>query len=148
MYECTKDTDRIFTWSQTDTRKYDIVDKFKFTVDEHGIPQICSVEQMLEAQQNNSTFKATPESRPLFNEKYVISRNGRYVEFDIKALFSDAFRPGEVKSAMALQAVVMKLANFSSYKFYNVRRVEALAKGVIRQEKDAEGHITYRLADE
>lgn len=148
VYECTKDSDRIFTWSQTDTRKYDIVDKFKFTVDEHGIPQVCSVEQMLEAQQSNNTFKATPESRPMFNEKYIISRKGRYVEFNIKALFSDAFRPGEVKSAMALQAVVMKIANFSSYKFYNARRVEALAKGIIMQEKDAKGHITYRLADE
>lgn len=148
VYECTKDADRIFTLRQTDTRKYDIVDKFKYTVDDHGIPQICSVEQMLETQQNDSTFKAVTESRPLFTEKYVMGRKGRFVEFDIKALFSDAFRPGEVKSAMALQAVVMKLANFSSYKFYNARRSEALAQGVIVQDKDEEGHITYRLADE
>lgn len=148
VYECSKDTDRIFTWNQTDTRKYDIIDKFKYTVDEHGIPQICCVEQMLETQRNNKTFNAGPDSRVQFTEKYILKRKGRYVEFDLKALFNDAFRPGEVKSAAALQTVVMKIANFSSYWFYNARRTEALAKGIIVQETDKDGHITYRLADE
>ena len=33
VYECNK-SERIFSWSQTDTRKYDILDKLQFSVDE------------------------------------------------------------------------------------------------------------------
>lgn len=140
VYECTKDADRIFTWSQTDTRKYDIVDKLKYIVGEDGIPQLCSVEQILE---NQSAPSSSLLSRPLFNEKYVLSREGKNIVLDIPTLFADAFRPGEQKSAAALQATIMSMANITSYKFYNRRREEAVAQGVIVQDKDADGHIVY-----
>lgn len=140
VYECTKDADRIFTWSQTDTRKYDIVDKLKYIVGEDGIPQLCSVEQILE---NQSAPSSSLLSRPLFNEKYVLSREGKNIVLDIPTLFADAFRPGEQKSAAALQAIIMSMANITSYKFYNRRREEAVAQGVIVQGKDADGHIVY-----
>ena len=32
-----KSSERIFTWSQTDTRKYDILDTLKFAVGDEGI---------------------------------------------------------------------------------------------------------------
>lgn len=142
VYECTKDADRIFTWCQTDTRKYDIVDKLKYTVGEDGIPQLCSVEQLPENQAPQVPH-LTPDSRPLFNNKYVIGRDGKYVQFDLTALFTDAFRPGEEKSAAALQATVMSMANITSYRFYNRRREEAMAQGIIVQGHNDEGHIIY-----
>lgn len=143
VYECTKDADRIFTWSQTDTRKYDIVDKLKYTVGDDGIPQLCSVEQLLEEQKKDSTFYAGVDSRSMFTEKYILSREGKFVTFNIKALFSDAFRPGEVKTAVALQETVMRMANITSYRYYNYRREEAIAQGVIEQCHDEHGHIAY-----
>lgn len=145
VYECTKDADRIFTWSQTDTRKYDIVDKLKYTVGEDGIPQLCSVEQLFEAQAetSSSSLSSSLLSRPLFTEKYVLTRNGKNVQINIEALFTDAFRPGETKSANALQATIMSMANITSYKFYNRRREEALAQGIIVQVRDEQGHIVY-----
>lgn len=138
VYECAKDADRIFSWHQTDTRKYDIVDKLLYTVDDDGIPQLCSVEQMATA-----TTPGFLDGRPAFNPEYVLSREGREVRLDIPRLFSDAFRPGESKSAAALQATVMSMCNITSYKFYNSRREEALALGVIVQTKDENNHIAY-----
>ncbi len=40
VYECSKSSERIFTWSQTDTRKYDILDTLKFAVNDDGIPYL------------------------------------------------------------------------------------------------------------
>lgn len=143
VYECSKDADRIFTWCQTDTRKYDIVDKLKYTVGEDGIPMLCSVEQLIENQGHEADLPSSLLSRPLFNEKYILSREGKHVVLDVKALFTDAFRPGEQKSANALQATIMKMANITSYRFYNCRREEALAQGVIVQDRDERGNIVY-----
>lgn len=144
VYECSKDADRIFTWSQTDTRKYDIVDKLKYTVGEDGIPQLCSVEQMLENQTSATSTSSSPlDGRPALNPKYLMGYDGKFAILNIEALFCDAFRPGEQKSAAALQATIMSMANITSYKFYNRRREEALAQGVIVQDRNAEGHIVY-----
>lgn len=144
-YECTKDADRIFTWSQTDTRKYDILDKLKYTVDDNGIPILCSVEQIIDAQSKNSGLQTKPEllSRPLFNPQYVKGYKGKEVVIDVIKLFSDAFRPGEQKTALALQECVMKMANITSYSFYNKRRQEALAAGVIQEITDPDKKLGY-----
>ncbi|MBQ0047133.1 MAG: AAA family ATPase [Prevotellaceae bacterium] len=140
VYECTKDADRIFTWSQTDTRKYDIVDKLKYVVDESGIPQLCSVEQLIE---NQGSSPSSLDTRPALNPKYLLGYDGKIAQLNIEALFTDAFRPGEQKSAAALQATIMSMANITSYRFYNRRREEAIAQGIIVQSKDENGHIIY-----
>lgn len=49
VYECSKSSERIFMWGQTDTRKYDIIDTLKFAVNDEGIPYLCSEEQLKEA---------------------------------------------------------------------------------------------------
>lgn len=144
VYECSKDADRIFTWSQTDTRKYDIVDKLKYTVDENGIPQLCSVELLMEKLSSSPMGSAWgPDDRPPFNPKYILGYDGKKPCLNVEALFTDAFRPGEEKSAVALQATVMSMANITSYNFYNHRREEALAQGVIVQGRDEKEHIVY-----
>lgn len=142
VYECSKDADRIFTWSQTDTRKYDIVDQLKYTVGEDGIPKLCSVEQLFE---NKSPLSLSPtlDERPAFNPKYLLGYDGKFPQLNIEALFTDAFRPGEEKSAAELQATIMSMANITSYKFYNRRREEAVAQGLIEQSRNEEGHIIY-----
>lgn len=146
VYECTKDGDRIFTLSQIRTRKYDILDKLKYTVGEDGIPVLCSVEQLMASQQTLTTNLSTltsKEGRAPLNPKYCLGYEGNTPVIDVPNLFFDAFRPGEVKSAVALQAVVMKMANITSYNFYNKRREEALLQGIILQSKDEQGHIVY-----
>ena len=141
VYECEKDSDRIFTWSQTDTRKYDILDKLKFTVGDDGIPQLCSVEQLIANQQSNGGRKDI-DGRVAINPKYLLRYDGNIPVLDLATLFPDAFRPGETKSGAALQAVVMKMANITSYRFYNRRREEAMAQGLIVQST-IDGKVCY-----
>lgn len=144
VYEGTKDGDRIFTWRQIATRKYDILDELKYTVGEDGIPQLCSVEEILKSCNNNSHNSCVnPNGRIAVNPKYLLAYDGNFPILDNKALFTDAFRPGEIKTAVALQEVVMKMANITSYKYYNRCREDALAKGVIKQTAGTGNHIAY-----
>ncbi|MGN0258650.1 MAG: AAA family ATPase [Bacteroides sp.] len=142
VYECEKDTDRIFTWRQTDTRKYDILDKLKFTVGDDGIPQLCSVEQLI-ASTRPPSAKKTTDGRVPINPKYLLGYEGHFPVIDVPVLFTDAFRPGEVKPADALQATVMNMACITSYKFYNRCREEALKQGIIGQYEGTNGHVCY-----
>ena len=42
VYECSKDSDRIFSVKQTMTRKYDIIDSLQFKVNDEGLPEAIS----------------------------------------------------------------------------------------------------------
>lgn len=141
VYECEKDADRIFSWRQTDTRKYDIVDRLKFTVGDDGIPQLCSVEQLL--RQGAGGPAGGAEGRVAINPRYLVGYDDRFPVLNIPALFVDAFRPGEVKSGSALQATVMRMASITSYRFYNRCREDALSQGVIVQHAGTDGHVCY-----
>lgn len=139
VYECSKDSERVFTWTQTDTRKYDIVDKLKYVVSDDGIPQLCAIEMLSEPK----TYNASMFSRPMFNERYVKERNGRKTSFDLELLFGDAFTAGEVLEASELQKRVMELSNITAASYYNKQREEALKKGIIKQSRDSNSHIVY-----
>lgn len=140
VYDCVKDADRIFTWSQTETRKYDIVDKLKYVVGEDGIPRLCAIELL---SGNSGPLNASSMSRPFFTEKYVLERVGNKVVLDVKTLFADAFEWNEQLGAADLQQRVMQLANITSAQFYNKRREDALASGVIVQQRDRNSKIVY-----
>lgn len=139
VYECTKDNDRIFSFKQTDTRKYDIVDSLKYIVDEKGLPRVSSIEEMKEA----AAMVLTQYRRPMFEPKYVKERNENGVVFDIPQLFSDAFGPGETLDGIKLQERVMELAHITSSKFYCARHLEALRMGVIKYTTGPDGRRMY-----
>ena len=42
VYECSKDSDRIFSVKQTMTRKYDIIDSLQFRVNDEGLPEVVN----------------------------------------------------------------------------------------------------------
>ena len=81
-------SERIFTWGQIDTRKYDILDTLKFAVNDDGIPYLCSEEQLKEAM--FQAQKKVAEDRQTggktlapFNPKYVVGKEGRKTIFDL-----------------------------------------------------------------
>lgn len=93
VYECSKSSERIFTWGQTDTRKYDILDTLKFAVNDDGIPYLCSEEQlkeaMFQAQKKAAEDRQTGgKTLAPFNPKYVLGKEGRKTVFDLPALFA------------------------------------------------------------
>ena len=151
VYECVKSAERIFTWSQTDTRKYDIPDKVQFSVDENGIPYLCTPEQLLEAQyeaQRKATEQMQRQGRgsnkyPDFNPKYMIGKQGRKHIFDVKLLFGDAMTPGTIYSEDALKKQIKLLSNIMKDDIYRETLQKALDEKVIYQSYDGGGHRIY-----
>lgn len=142
VYECEKDEDHIFSFSQKLTRKYDIIDKLKYVVDEQGIPQLLCVEKMLEQEQRNR--KRQENGRPDFNRSLIIGWDENLPIFDLPALFAVAL-PEELKCYLArdVQERVMKEAHITSPFFYNKQREKALTEGIIVKTTNAFGHIGY-----
>ena len=104
VYECVKSSGRIFTWAQTDTRKYDIPDGLSFSVNDDGIPYRCTEKQLLEAQLNEQRKRIAKmeksgrtNSYGGFNPKYA-RKEGRKHVFDVKQLFTDIMEPGKTYS--------------------------------------------------
>jgi hypothetical protein len=111
MYECAKSSERIFTWAQTDTRKYDIPEALSFSVDEKGIPYRCTEKQLLEAQFEaqrkrvaNLEKSGGRPNKPYgdLNPKYA-HKEGRKHVFDVKLLFTDIMTPGQTYDEEALK---------------------------------------------
>lgn len=99
VYECSKSSERIFMWGQTDTRKYDILDTLKFAVNEEGIPYLCTEEQLKEAMfeaQKKAAGNRQTEGKTLapFNPKYVLGKENRKTVFDLPALFAACMEKG------------------------------------------------------
>ena len=156
VYECAKSAERIFTWSQTDTRKYDIPDKVQFSVDENGIPYLCTPEQLLEAQYEAQRKAAEQMQRqgrgsnkyPDFNPKYMIGKQGRKHIFDVKLLFGDAMTPGTIYSEDALKKQIKLLSNIMKDDIYRETLQKALDDKIIYQSYDGGNHRIYvRNAD-
>ena len=151
VYECAKSSERIFTWSQTDTRKYDIPDKVQFSVDENGIPYLCTPEQLLEAQYEAQRKAAEQMQRqgcgsnkyPDFNPKYMIGKQGRKHIFDVKLLFGDAMTPGTIYSEDALKKQIKLLSNIMKDDIYRETLQKALDEKVIYQSYDGSNHRIY-----
>lgn len=151
VYECAKSSERIFTWSQTDTRKYDIPDKVQFSVDENGIPYLCTPEQLLEAQYEAQRKAAEQMQRqgcgsnkyPDFNPKYMIGKQGRKHIFDVKLLFGDAMTPGTIYSEDALKKQIKLLSNIMKDDIYRETLQKALDEKIIYQSYDGSNHRIY-----
>lgn len=144
VYECSKSSERIFAWAQTDTRKYDIPDKLKFAVNDQGIPYRCTEEQLLEAQyeaqrklaeerqKSGDSSKLTP-----FNPKYVLGKEKRYTVFDIPLMFSDAMEADKVYTEQQLLNAIGKLSNIATQKILREQIDKGVKQGVIMQSFDA-----------
>ena len=144
VYECSKSSERIFAWAQTDTRKYDIPDKLKFAVNEQGIPYRCTEEQLLEAQyeaqrklaeerqKSGESSKLTP-----FNPKYIIGKKSRYTVFDVKLLLGDAMEEGKVYTERQLLNNIGKLSNIATEKILMEQLSKGVREGVIMRSYDA-----------
>ena len=118
VYECSKSSERIFSWAQTDTRKYDILDTLKFAVNDEGIPYLCSEEQLKEAM--FQAQKKAMEDRQLgnknrvpFNPKYVLGKVNHKTLFDLPALFTTCMEKGveyyqdDLRTKLSMESNIM-----------------------------------------
>jgi hypothetical protein len=138
VYECAKSSGRIFTWSQTDTRKYDIAEGLSFAVNEDGIPYRCTEKQLLEAQfeeQRKAVAKMEKSGRtgkPYadLNPKYA-HKEGRKHIFDVKLLFTDIMQPGKIYDEEALRTEIYAKTNAVKDKIHNEILRQAVTEKVI-----------------
>lgn len=151
VYECNK-SERIFSWSQTDTRKYDIYDKLQFAVDENGIPHLCTVEELKEAcyraQQNQALEKNLPQNTnklPNFNPKYLLGRENDRPVFDLPKLFGDCMEMGRSYLEEDIRTRIRETANILTNKMCNEVFQSAVKQKVIfRDEKQPDKMAYFR----
>ena len=139
MYECAKSSERIFTWAQTDTRKYDIPEVLSFAVNDDGIPYRCTEKQLLEAQfEAQRKMVAKMEkcggrlNKPYgdLNPKYA-HKEGRKHVFDVKLLFTDIMTPGQPYAEEALKTEIYAATNAVKDKIHDEILQKAVAEKVI-----------------
>lgn len=144
VYECSKSSERIFTWSQTDTRKYDILDTLKFAVDDNGIPYLCTEDQLKEAlfqaqkkavdqRQHEGGGKALAP----FNPKYVLGKDGRRTIFDIPALFAACMEVGREYEEEELRTKLSMESNIVTDHVLDEQLSRALSDGIVMQSVSA-----------
>ena len=140
VYECSKSSERIFTWSQTDTRKYDILDTLKFAVGEDGIPYLCSEEQLKEAlfqAQKKAVDQRQREggSKALapFNPKYVLGKENHHTVFDLKALFAACMETGREYEERDLRSKLSLESNIVTDRILDEQFQRAISGGIIMQ---------------
>jgi hypothetical protein len=153
MYECAKSSERIFTWAQTDTRKYDIPEGLSFAVDDDGIPYRCTEKQLLEAQfeaQRKMVAKLEKSggrpNKPYgdLNPKYA-HKEGRKHVFDVKLLFTDIMTPGQPYLEDALKTEIYSKTNAIKDKIHDEILRQAVNEKVIMQSKNPFGKKEYLL---
>ncbi|WP_052357111.1 AAA family ATPase [Xylanibacter brevis] len=130
VYECSKSSERIFTWAQTDTRKYDIPTALQFAVNEEGLPYLCTHEELVEAQFRSQQKMAAKMQQgtnklPDMNPKYVRKEGRKYV-FDVKQLFADIMTPGQPYQQDTLKTQIYDATNAIKPKLHD----EILQKAV------------------
>ena len=118
VYECSKDSDRIFSVKQTMTRKYDIIDTLQFVVDAEGLPMPVS---HAVAKSAISALSYAPQSA------------GNY---DAEEVFTSVMQEGEKLRAYELQSRVMeryKSITLNGYLYIKdmAQRIGLLCKTVI-----------------
>lgn len=149
VYECTKSAERIFSWAQTDTRKYDIADKLQFSVNDEGLPYECTPEQLLQAQYKSQlklADKLQQEGKlPDFNPKYV-HKEGRKHVFDVALLFPDVMKPGVEYEMETLERDLYAVAGIVKPKICQEVVNKALQEKVILESRSAlNGKKVYLL---
>ena len=129
VYECVKSSERIFNWSQTDTRKYDIPEPVSFAVNDKGLPYRCTNEQLIDAQMAAQRKMADKlhQGNPLpdLNPKYA-RKEGRKHTFDTKQLFPDIMEPHQVFSEEDLRREIYIKTNAVKDKL----QLEIIAQGI------------------
>ena len=153
VYECSKSSERIFTWGQTDTRKYDILDTLKFAVNDDGIPYLCSEEQLKEAMfqaQKKAAEDRQSGGKTLapFNPKYVLGKEGRKTIFDLPSLLKAIMDEGVEYYDDDLRAKLSLESNIMTDHILAEQIQRALSDGIILETRSAlNGKKIYMLRE-
>ena len=144
VYECSKSSERIFAWCQTDTRKYDILDTLRFAVNDNGIPYLCSEEQIKEAlfkaqrhavderQRQGISTKLAP-----FDPRYVLGKKNHKTVFDLSKLFAACMVAGQQYTEEELHMKVGIESGIATERVLREQVTKAVSDGIIKMSRSA-----------
>lgn len=131
VYECEKDADRIFSWKQVMTRKYDILDTLRFIVNDQGLPE-------LQHGTINATEAVASESHP----NPLCFSDGK---LDMRRILNEILPEGEETiRANDLHNRFIELTRIKSTKWYYFELSRALEDNLIIKNEEDKFHIRYR----
>ena len=143
VYSCEKLLpQRIFSLEQTLTRKYDIEQTMYFEVGDDGLPRGASpLPPSLEGDKRGGQ-----ESLPKLNQEYIVHEEEGGWHIDLRRLIGDVMAGRDYIYGSEMKELTCKLANISSWKFYNKLLTEAIDERIIQKSNDHEGRVIYAMA--
>ena len=151
---CAEKTD-VFCVEQTFTRKYRIMEKLCYKIDENGLPQITAMPDFQSRDSNGQYQTNKPEAYQIksdtadkFNQKYIIHNDGNARqpwEWDLGMLFGDALSQYPSLTLEALQDQVMSLSGIKQPKYYDKVFSLAVDRRVVQTTMDRNGRVVAIL---
>ena len=145
----------VFCVEQTFTRKYRIMDKLCYKIDENGLPQITAMPDFQSRDSNGQYQTNKPEAYQIksdaadkFNQKYIIHNDGNARqpwEWDLGMLFGDALSQYPSLTLEALQDQVMSLSGIKQPKYYDKVFSLAVDRRVVQTTMDRNGRVVAIL---
>ena len=145
----------VFCVEQTFTRKYRIMEKLCYKIDEDGLPQITAMPDFQSRDSNGQYQTNKPEAYQIksdtadkFNQKYIIHNDGNARqpwEWDLGMLFGDALSQYPSLTLEALQDQVMSLSGIKQPKYYDKVFSLAVDRRVVQTTMDRNGRVVAIL---
>ena len=145
----------VFCVEQTFTRKYRIMGKLCYKIDENGLPQITAMPDFQSRDSNGQYQTNKPEAYQIksdtadkFNQKYIIHNDGNARqpwEWDLGMLFGDALSQYPSLTLEALQDQVMSLSGIKQPKYYDKVFSLAVDRRVVQTTMDRNGRVVAIL---
>lgn len=145
----------VFCVEQTFTRKYRIMEKLCYKIDENGLPQVTAMPDFQSRDSNGQYQTNKPEAYQIksdtadkFNQKYIIHNDGNARqpwEWDLGMLFGDALSQYPSLTLEALQDQVMSLSGIKQPKYYDKVFSLAVDRRVVQTTMDRNGRVVAIL---
>ena len=143
VYSCEKLLpQRIFSLEQTLTRKYDIEQTMYFEVGDDGLPRGAS--PLPPSREGDK--RGGQEPLPKLNQEYIVHEEDGGWHIDLRRLIGDVMAGRDYIYGSEMKELTCKLANISSWKFYNKLLTEAIDERIIQKSNDHEGRVIYAMA--
>ena len=144
VYACEKMMpQRVFKVEQTLTRKYDIEQTLYFEVGEDGLPKASAPPSS-----KGGGEQCCTDRQPPLNRDYIVQddndEDGWHV--DLRRLIGDVMAGRDQITGQELKEQVCRMANISSWKFYNKLLAEAVCSRIIMKSYDHVGRVIYAMS--
>lgn len=136
-YECLKEENRTFQVSQSFTRKYDIVDKLRFSVGDNGLPQLLApVVAPRTAAEEAAPSAAVPSPESVYRDS-----DGAFV---LPRLLRDVYGADRSLRASFLKYRIMQKLGGTIDDFFRVK-AESLQAGLLVKDEKSPSEVYYQL---